>query len=144
MTEIIVIWSLACIALFAGAFVLFRYIAQPFWAGLHGAKLPGRKTPRWREARDEFVDAHWVPILAILGLCLAGILVHDFWSRHHDSINGLALGGLLLLLALLDETTWRFWLVVVAAAIWGYCYRRNRQRQEAIIELLLEIRRKLE
>jgi|SRR6266446_6923082 len=39
--------------------------------------------------------------------------------------------------------TWQFWVPVVAALLWIYLYRENRRRQEVIIELLYEIKRRL-
>src|SRR5438132_14068637 len=38
---------------------------------------------------------------------------------------------------------WPVWICVVGGIVWAYSSWRNRQRQQAIIELLLEIRERL-
>jgi len=41
------------------------------------------------------------------------------------------------------EVPWQMWAIVAGAIVYD-CYRRSKRRQEAMIELLWEINRKLE
>ena len=78
--------------------------------------------------------------LLIVGLivALAGDAIYEYGAK----ISHIALGFLTALVVVLSET-WQVWVIVAAAMVWCYSYRKNRQRQQEIIEILSEIRRKL-
>ncbi len=145
-------WVVAGIALVVGVTILFRsflILREAFLSGLHGHKFiepqpeVEPKMPLWREKLNDFGDRRESALLLVVVLALLSPFVLDAWSRHHRTITNFALLALMIAARLLDETTWRFWALVVARLVWLYGYRRNRRRQLSIIELLLEIRRKL-
>jgi hypothetical protein len=75
--------------------------------------------------------------------CVIGVIAITVWS-YHQTIANYALVTLIFVANGLDETTWRFWVILSAAAFWVYTYRANRRRQEAMIELLCDIKNKLQ
>jgi hypothetical protein len=96
---------------------------------------------RWRENLNNLVDSpyfKWV-VFSLFGVA-AG---YALWANFHPEIKSSAIGALMILGGLIEQTTWYFWVFAVAAIIWMRANRKNRQRQEAILQLLAEIRDKL-
>jgi hypothetical protein len=155
MTDLVTnifIWGAVGIVLLAGTIMLFGYflkLREAFLAGLRGLKLvePEPKTPRWREAIDEWEERHprfmWTMGCSAIVFLLAAAAWGEY-DTHRANIKQLAVDALLIVLLLLSAPPWWFWLALGGAIGWVWAYRRNSQRQEAILELLLEIRGKLE
>jgi hypothetical protein len=80
----------------------------------------------------------------VVGIILVVWLVNEAWYEYHRQIEIVALVALAAAAEVFDKMDWQAWAIILAALIWGYTYRRNRQRQEKIIAILLEISRKLE
>lgn len=87
----------------------------------------------WESAAFRWV----VYSIVIVGLGYAS------WVNYEHDIKSVAIGVLILAGGLVEETTWYFWVILIGALLWMRANRKNRQRQETIIELLTEIRDKL-
>ena len=98
----------------------------------------------WDESPDLQLALRVVGLLFVLGLAIR--LAEAAWGAYGAGtveIRRLSARFLFLILLLLSAPPWWFWLAFAGAIAWTWSYRRNCQRQEAIIDLLLEIREKL-
>jgi hypothetical protein len=76
-------------------------------------------------------------------LVLVFVAIVARWNDYQHEIKSVAIGVLIIVDGLLEETTWYFWVIVVGTLLWLHANRKSRQRQEMIIQLLAEIRNKL-
>jgi phosphatidylglycerophosphatase A len=143
--------SIVAAGLAVGSILLLAYalkLREAFLTGLRGAKPV---EPRWLEVLSRWMErltkilatiARWAIVVFFVAIGWVVLREVADYFKHADSGNfifKIAVGAMVILGAL----PWWFWLVSLGGALWAWTYHRNRQRQEAIIEILLEIRRKL-